>query len=46
MEHVSLHSVGTYHKKFGWKKKKIKIHSRGGVKLHNNLLWRQTAERA
>jgi hypothetical protein len=25
MEHVSLHSVGTYHKKFGWEKKnKIK----------------------
>jgi hypothetical protein len=22
MEHVSLHSVGTNHKKFGWKKKK------------------------
>jgi hypothetical protein len=27
MEHVSLHSIGTYHKKFGWKKiKKIKIY--------------------
>jgi hypothetical protein len=25
MEHVSLDSVGTYHKKFGWEKKKIKI---------------------
>jgi hypothetical protein len=24
MVHVGLHSVGTYHKKFGWKKKKIK----------------------
>ena len=24
MEHVSLHSVGTNHKKFGWEKKKIK----------------------
>jgi hypothetical protein len=22
--HVGLHSVGTYHKKFGWEKKKIK----------------------
>jgi hypothetical protein len=26
MEHVSLHSVGTNHKKFGWEKKKIKKH--------------------
>jgi hypothetical protein len=26
MEHVSLNSVGTYHKNFGWKKKKIKIY--------------------
>ena len=24
MEHVSLHSVGTNHKKFDWKKKKIR----------------------
>jgi hypothetical protein len=24
MVHVGLHSVGTYHKKFGWKNKKIK----------------------
>jgi hypothetical protein len=24
MEHVSLHSVGTYHKKFGWEKEKNK----------------------
>jgi hypothetical protein len=24
IEHVSLHSVGTNHKKFGWKKKKRK----------------------
>jgi hypothetical protein len=24
MEHIGLHSVGTYHKKFGWKKKKNK----------------------
>jgi hypothetical protein len=24
MVHVGLHSVGTYHKKFGWEKKKIK----------------------
>jgi hypothetical protein len=23
MVHVGLHSVATYHKKFGWKKKKI-----------------------
>ena len=26
MVHVGLHSVGTYHKKFGWEKKKIKIY--------------------
>jgi hypothetical protein len=26
MEHGGLHSVGTYHKKFGWEKKKIKIY--------------------
>jgi hypothetical protein len=26
MEHLSLHSVGTNHKKFGWKKEKIKIY--------------------
>jgi hypothetical protein len=26
MEHLSLHSVGTSHKKFGWEKKKIKIY--------------------
>jgi hypothetical protein len=25
MVHVGLHSVGTYHKKFGWENKKIKI---------------------
>jgi hypothetical protein len=25
MEHLSLHSVGTSHKKFGWENKKIKI---------------------
>jgi hypothetical protein len=24
MVHVGLHSVGTYHKKYGWEKKKIK----------------------
>jgi hypothetical protein len=24
MEHLSLHSVRTYHKKFGWEKEKIK----------------------
>jgi hypothetical protein len=24
MKHLSLHSVGTYHKKFGWEKKKNK----------------------
>jgi hypothetical protein len=24
MEHVGLHSVGTNHKKFGWKNKKMK----------------------
>jgi hypothetical protein len=24
MVHVGLHSVGTYHKKFGWEKKNIK----------------------
>jgi hypothetical protein len=24
MVHVGLHSVGTYHQKFGWEKKKIK----------------------
>jgi hypothetical protein len=24
MVHIGLHSVGTYHKKFGWEKKKIK----------------------
>jgi hypothetical protein len=23
MKHVSLHSVGTYHKNFNWEKKKI-----------------------
>jgi hypothetical protein len=27
MVHVGLHSVGTYHKKFGWQNKKIKIFS-------------------
>jgi hypothetical protein len=26
MEHVSLHSVETYHKNFGWENKKIKIY--------------------
>ena len=26
MEHVSLYSVETYHKKFGWKKEKNKIY--------------------
>jgi hypothetical protein len=26
MVHVGLHSVGTNHKKFGWKKKKRKIY--------------------
>jgi hypothetical protein len=26
MEHLSLHSVGTSHKKFGWEKKKTKIY--------------------
>jgi hypothetical protein len=26
MVHVGLHSVGTYHKKFGWENKKIKIY--------------------
>jgi hypothetical protein len=26
MVHVSLYSVGTYHKKFGWENKKIKIY--------------------
>jgi hypothetical protein len=26
MVHVGLHSVGTYHKKFGWQNKKIKIY--------------------
>jgi hypothetical protein len=26
MEQVSLHSVGTNHKKFGWERKKIKIY--------------------
>jgi hypothetical protein len=26
IEHVSLHSVGTNHKKFGYKKKKIEIY--------------------
>jgi hypothetical protein len=26
MEHIGLHSVETYHKNFGWEKKKIKIY--------------------
>jgi hypothetical protein len=26
MVHVGLHSVGTYHKKFGWENKKIKMY--------------------
>ena len=26
MVHVDLHSVGTYHKKFGWQNKKNKIY--------------------
>jgi hypothetical protein len=26
MVHVGLRSVGTYHKKFGWQKRKIKIY--------------------
>jgi hypothetical protein len=26
MVHVGLHSVGTYHKKFGWQKRKRKMY--------------------
>jgi hypothetical protein len=31
MVHVGLHSVGTYHKNFGWEKKKRKKHTLSSV---------------
>jgi hypothetical protein len=33
MVHVGLHSVGTYHKKFGWQNKKIKVYTLPSVQV-------------
>jgi hypothetical protein len=38
MEHVSLHSVGTYHKNFGWKKKKYLLSIQGWHSTNHGLL--------
>jgi hypothetical protein len=37
MEHVSLYSVATNHKMFGWEKKKIKIYFACGGTAQNIL---------
>jgi hypothetical protein len=36
MVHVDLHSVGTYHKKFGWEKKKNKKHTLPSVQRRHS----------